>query len=398
MPSSGEFLVMAKVVGARCNLRCSYCYYLDKTDSFPAAPPLMSEALLERYIRDRLDSAAAGSAIHFEWHGGEPTLAGLDFFKTIVALQKKYARPGLAITNGLQTNGLLIDPDWAAFLGEARFSIGLSIDGPARLHDAVRKTAAGGPSHEAAVRAFTLLRERRVFVNVLCVLSAANTGEPDAVYDFFRGLGVTYLQFLPLVSQLGDGSVSDLTPAPEAVGEFLARVFDRWIAEDVGRIVVQAFDEALRPLAGVAHSLCVHRPVCGDALVLERDGSVFSCDHYVNDAHRLGNLSEGPLGALAGLPRQAAFGAAKRDALASACRACDVLEFCNGGCPKDRIVEQPDGGKLNYLCPSYRKFFRHCRPELERLAVHMKAGRKLRDFRPLGARGNDVRARREGTL
>jgi len=385
VPAAAEFLVMAKVIGARCNLSCAYCYYLDKADAFPGAPPVMSDELLERYIRGRLAAAADGAAVHFEWHGGEPTLAGLDFFRTIVALQKKYARPGLSVSNGLQTNGILIDDDWADFLHEAGFSVGLSIDGPARLHDAVRRTAAGAPSHERAVRAFRLLRERRVFVNALCVLSAANAGEPDAVYDFFRGLGATYLQFLPLVTHVGEGRVSDLTPAPDAAGGFLNRVFDRWIAEDVGRIVVQAFDEALRPLAGVPHSLCVHRPTCGDALVLEREGSVFSCDHFVDPGHRLGSLAERPLPELAGLPRQTSFGAAKRGSLPPACRTCDVLEFCHGGCPKDRIVDRGDGeGQLNYLCPSYLDFFRHVRPELERLAAHLKAGRRLRDFRPLG--------------
>jgi uncharacterized protein len=386
VPDNPEFLVMAKAVGARCNLRCAYCYYLDKAGLLPAAPPVMSGELLERYVRERLAAAPVGATVHFEWHGGEPLLAGLDFFRTAVSLQRKYARAGQRVTNGVQTNGLLVDDEWASFLGEAGFSVGLSIDGPARFHDAVRRTPADGPSHEAAVRAFQLLKTRRAFVNVLCVISGANVGAPAEVYDFFRGLGATYLQFLPLVTHLGGGRVSPLTPASEAVGEFLIRVFDRWIAGDVGRIVIQTFDEALRPLFGAEHSLCVHRPTCGNVLVLEREGSVFSCDHFVDAGHRLGSLADRPLSKLAGLPEQVRFGAAKRDALPAACRVCDMLVFCNGGCPKDRFVDQGDGqGKLNYLCPSYRNFFRHCRPELERLAAHMKAGRKLREFRPLSA-------------
>ena len=317
-----EFLVMAKAVGARCNLRCAYCYYLDKETITGRSPARMERPVLERYIRGRLQGART-STMHFEWHGGEPTLAGLDFFKTAVELERRYARPGCAVTNGLQTNGLLIDDEWAAFLGAAGFSVGLSLDGPQALHDTVRRTASGEPTQERVVRAFRLLRGQGVFVNILCVLSQANVGEPDAIYDFFRSIDAGYIQFLPLVTRTNETEVSELTPPPSAAGDFLCRIFDRWLAEDADRMVVQAFDEALRPLCGLGHSLCVPRPVCGD-----------------------------------------------------------VLDFCHGGCLKDRFVSVPgEEQPLNYLCPSYRLFFRHCRPELTRLAEHLKAGKPLTDFR-----------------
>jgi uncharacterized protein len=383
MPGSDEFLVMAKPVGPRCNLRCEYCYYLVKAETLARKPYILPQRLLEEYIRQRI-SGARSEIIHFEWHGGEPTLAGPDYFRTIAGLQRVYAKPGKGISNGIQTNGLLINGEWASFFRQAGFSVGLSLDGPASLHDAFRRTAAGEPSHEQVVRAFHVLRRHRVFVNILCVLSAANAAEPDAVYDFFRELGATHLQFLPLVERTGT-AISERTASPEALGGFLCRVFDRWIREDVGRVVVQTFDEALRPLYGVPHALCIHRPVCGDVLVLERDGSVYACDHFVDAEHRLGSIEEHPLAVLAADPRLRRFGLDKRNTLPGVCLDCDVLEFCNGGCPKDRFMPAPDGSRtLNYLCPAYKRFFRHAREELTRLAAHMKAGKRLTEFRGMG--------------
>lgn len=388
MPGFADFLVMAKPIGPRCNLSCEYCYYLGKQDILPREPYILSQPLLEKYVRQRI-AAACSEIIHFEWHGGEPTLAGLDYFRAIIDLQQKHARPDRGISNGIQTNGLLIDEEWADFFRQAGFSVGLSLDGPARMHDAFRRTTAGEPSYEQVVRAFQVLRKHRVFVNILCVLSAANTAEPDAVYDFFRALGVTHLQFLPLVERKGD-TVSVRTAAPEVLADFFCRIFDRWIREDVGRLVVQTFDEALRPLYGVPHALCIHRPVCGDVLVLERDGGVYSCDHFVDPAHRLGSLEDRRLDELAADPRQRRFGLDKRDSLPVDCLECDVRQFCNGGCPKDRFLSDSGGTQnLNYLCPAYKCFFRHARGELARLAAHMKTGKKLTEFRAEGQSGRD---------
>jgi uncharacterized protein len=369
-----ECLVMAKPAGPACNMRCGYCYYLCKGALFPRGPWRMPEDLLERYILQRLE-ASPGPTTHFEWHGGEPTLLGVDYFRFVMEVQKKHRPPGRSITNGIQTNGLLLDDDWVSFLARERFSVGLSIDGPADLHDAFRKAPDGGATHARVSANFRLLKRAGVFCNVLCVLHAQNAEEPDRVYDFFRELGVTYLQFLPLASAAG----AALAAPAEVVGAFLCRVFDRWMRGDVGRIVIQAFDEALRPIYGVPHALCIHRETCGDVAVLEHDGGFYACDHFVDPAHLIGSLRERSLADLADDPRMLSFGKAKRDALPKACRECDVLSFCNGGCPKDRFTSE-GAPSVSQLCPAYQRFFRHSKPGLSRLAAHMKAGRSLRSF------------------
>jgi uncharacterized protein len=377
MSPLSECLVMAKPAGPGCNMRCSYCYYLGKGALFSGGPWRMPEDLLERFIVQRL-AASPGPTTHFEWHGGEPTLLGLDYYHLIARLQKDHRPPGRFISNGIQTNGLLLDEAWARFLKQEGFSVGLSIDGPVDVHDAFRRTARGGTTHAQAVAAFRLLKQHGVFCNALCVLHAGNVTEPDRVYDFFRGLGVTYLQFLPLVAP---GSLSSLAARPEAIGTFLCRTFDRWLREDVGRMVIQTFDEALRPIYGMPHALCIHRETCGDVAVLEHDGGFYACDHFVDAEHFIGNLKERPLSDLIADPRLLRFGQAKRDALPRLCRECDVLSACNGGCPKDRLAVTPDGeAGLNCLCSFYRRFFRHSRAGLTLLSAHIKKGRSLRSF------------------
>jgi len=368
---------MAKPGGPGCNMRCDYCYYLDKIHLFPASTLRMPETLLEEYIAQRFE-ASPGPNTHFEWHGGEPTLLGLDYFRKITQLQRKYKPVGRTISNGLQTNGLLINAEWSDFLAREQFSVGLSLDGPKELHDGFRKTADRSSTHSQVVHAFKLLKEHRVFCNVLCVLHSVNTIQPDKLYDFFTNIGVMYLQFLPLV---GCGEAS---ARPSDIGDFLCRIFDRWIREDVGRMVIQIFDEALRPIYGIPHALCIYRETCGDAAVLENDGSFYACDHFVDQEHLIGNIKERRLYELANDPKMAAFGIAKRDTLPRVCRECEVLSFCNGGCPKDRIANAPDGEDgLNYLCLAYKAFFLHARTELTRLAAHMKAGKSLRTFKAI---------------
>jgi len=363
-----DFLVLAKPAGARCNLRCRYCYYLDRQGLLPGAPERMQPALLERFIRERFE-ATPGPSTHFEWHGGEPTLLGLDFFREAVALQRKHRPPGRDVSNGLQTNGTLLDAEWVRFLAREGFSVGLSLDGPAPLHDPFRP----GPAHARTEAAFRLLQRASVHVDVLCVVHAGNAARPGETYDYFRRLGATHLQFLPLAQ-------GPCAAAPEAVGRFLCEVFDRWVRHDLGRIAVQFFDEALRPALRVPHALCIFRETCGDVLVAERDGSVFMCDHFVDLEHRLGRIGARTLAELAESPELLAFGRAKRDGLAAGCRSCDVLAWCNGGCPKDRTGRTAAGEPLNALCPAYRAFFRHARPVLGRLASHWKAGLPLASF------------------
>ena len=334
----------------------------------------MSVDILERYIAGRC-AASAAPVIHFEWHGGEPTILGLDYFRKIIDLQRTYVPKDRSVSNGLQTNGILLDDAWADFLAREGFSVGLSLDGPDELHDCFRKTADNKPTQSLVVSAFHRLKTRGVFCNALCVLHAKNTAEPDAVYAFFRELGVQYIQFLPLTGSAK--AVAD----PCAIGRFLCRVFDLWIRRDVGRMVIQNIDEALRPVYGIDHALCVHRQTCGDAAALEHNGNFYACDQFVDDEHLIGSLKTQSVKDLADAPAMIAFGDAKRNSLPGFCKSCDALEFCNGGCPKDRTAAAPDGETgLNCLCPAYKAFYHHVKPELIRLARHMKAGRPLRSF------------------
>ena len=254
--------------------------------------------------------------------------------------------------------------------------MGLSLDGPADCHDAYRTKADGSTSHGQVMKTLDLLQKHQVFVNLLCVLQARNTAEPDRVYRFFKDVGARYLQFLPYVPRPGRDHPAPAA-SPDQIGAFLSRVFDLWAGSDVGSLVIQTFDEALRPLYGLPHALCVHRETCGDVLVLEHDGGVYACDHFVGPDHLLGNLRDTDLAVLAADLRLKAFGQAKKDGLAPECQNCAVLDFCHGGCPKDR-----DSRGLNRLCPGFKAFFTHAQPTLTALAAHMKAGKPLRSFRP----------------
>ncbi len=386
---------MAKPGGAVCNLDCRYCYYLRKRELFPADDACrMPEDLLEDYIVQHI-AAAPGDHVHFEWHGGEPTVLGLDYFRTIVRLQRQHQPKARRITNGLQTNGTLLDEAWARFLAAEGFFVGLSLDGPEDMHDRFRVTRGQRPTHRQVVRAFRLLRQHGLRPDVLCVVHAANVGSPGTVYRFFKDLGVEFLQFLPLVERAGNG-VSERTARAEDVGEFLCAVFDEWVRHDIGRIVIQIIDEAARVTAGIPHALCIFRETCGDVPVVEHTGDFFSCDHFVDPEHRVGNIRDTPLAALVDSRAQYRFGLAKRATLPRYCLECDVLGLCNGGCPKDRIARTPDGEPgLNYLCAGFRRFFRAVRPYLEELAALRRAGRSpdtlMERLRQAGASGTTGR-------
>ena len=368
--ASREFQIFVKPAGAVCNLDCRYCYYLEKRQLYPAAESYrMPESLLEEYVVQHIE-ASPGPVITFSWHGGEPTILGLEYFRRVVELQRKHRPAGMRILNGMQTNGIVFDDEWCRFLAAENFGIGLSLDGPQGMHDRYRITRGGEPTHNQTVRAFGLLQRHGVPCDILCVVNDHNVRHPAEVYRYFREIGAQYIGFLPVVTPSGDseGGVSPCTVPAEAFGTFLCTVFDEWMRRDTGRIMVQIFDEASRPGRGLEHSLCVFRETCGDIPVIEHNGDFYSCDHFVDAGHRLGNIREKPLIELLESPAQTAFGQAKRDALPRCCRECDVLAMCNGGCPKDRFLHTPDGEPgLNYLCAGFKAFFRYSRRHLLRL-------------------------------
>ncbi|MHB1599166.1 MAG: anaerobic sulfatase maturase [Acidimicrobiales bacterium] len=375
--SAAPFVVMAKPVGPLCNLRCSYCYYLGKTAMYGRGERFaMRDDVLEAYVRSTI-AASPGPVVHFVWHGGEPALAGVGFYRRALELQRRHLPGGWTVVNNLQTNGTLLDDAWCAFLAENRFAVGISIDGPARLHDACRVDRRGRPSHERVMLGLRRLRAHGIEPDVLCTLNAHNAAHPAEVYRFFLEEHVTWLQFLPVVVRDGAGGVSPPSVAPEQMGEFLCTVFDEWVRYDVGRIAVQGFLESLLVAGGRSANLCVMAETCGRVPALEHDGSVFACDHFVEPEHLLGNVSSDGLGTLVESPALLAFGSAKSDALPGRCRDCPVLALCNGGCPKDRLAAAPEGdGALSYLCAGYRRFYGHALPHLERMAALVRAGRE----------------------
>jgi uncharacterized protein len=376
--ASREFQVFVKPAGAVCNLDCQYCYYRDKRSLYPDAGALrMPVPLLEDYIVQHI-AAAPGPEIDFSWHGGEPTTLGVDFFRQAVELQRKHKPAGWRIRNGIQTNGVLLDEEWCRFLAAEHFKAGLSLDGPAELHDPYRVTRGGQPTHQQAMRGYRLLRQHEVSTDIVCTVHNLNVRHPLTVYRFFREIGCGYLGFLPVVESAPEApdGIGPYTPSAEAYGAFLCKIFDEWIARDTDRMAVQIFEEAARPALGMEHSLCVFRETCGQIPVVEHNGDFFPCDHFVDRQHRLGNIRETPLGELLNSPALRAFGDAKRDALPRYCRDCEVLAMCHGGCPKYRFIRTPAGEPgLNYLCTGLKRFFLHSRAPIERIASRQQASR-----------------------
>ncbi|MFO7932647.1 MAG: anaerobic sulfatase maturase [Bacteroidales bacterium] len=368
---SREFQVFVKPVGAACNMACRYCYYLEKEKLYPAETRFqMPVELLEEYIRKHIE-ASSEPVIGFSWHGGEPTMAGLDYFKRIVELQNRFCPSGSRIVNGIQTNGTLLDDDWCSFLAQEHFVVGISMDGPKELHDLYRHSKNGSSTFERTLHGYRLLKEHGVIPEILCVVNAGNVRYPLEIYTFFKQLQANYITFLPLVEREpdADSGASELSVPPEAFGNFLISVFDRWKKEDIGRVKVQIFEEATRTAFGQDHTLCIFKRQCGGVPVVEYNGDFYSCDHFVDEAHRLGNIMNHTLAELLDSPQQQSFGAAKRNTLPRYCLECEVLDMCNGECPKNRFILTPDGeGGLNYLCAGYRKFFNHCRPFVEEVA------------------------------
>ncbi len=382
------FGTMVKPVGSACNLDCKYCYYLDKESIYGGREPRMSDELLESYIRQYIEGNRVDT-VTFTWHGGEPMLAGLDFYRRAVALQRKYAC-GKRIENSLQTNATLIDREWCDFLKEHNFLVGVSIDGPQSIHDGNRLDKGGRPTFGRVMQAIELMRRTGVEFNTMSTVNRLSEGRGREVYLFLKSIGSRFMQFMPVVeytcretpgsrphivpphtpgSTLGEWSVS-----PRAFGDFMCDIFDEWIVNDVGRCYVQLFDVALAQWYGVRPALCAFCDTCGDSLVVEHNGDIYSCDHFVYPEYRLGNLADTTLLKAFASRRQADFGAAKHNRLPDECIKCRYYFACRGECPKHRFDRTAAGEEhLNALCDGYKAFFRHAEPYMRYMADLLRA-------------------------
>ena len=393
MTAPHPFHVMTKPTGPRCNIDCSYCYYLEKEGLYPDEKKFrMPEAVLEAFVRGLIEAGvtAGQREVNFAWQGGEPTILGLSFFEHAVTLQRQYCPDGMKISNSLQTNGILVDDRWADFFRRENFLIGISIDGPGPIHDRYRHDRAGRPTFDAVMLGLAALRRAGVEHNILTTIHRANAGKGKEIYRFLRKLGTPHLQFIPIVERRTDtgalaqapqsGSnaqarVTEWSVSPRAYGKFLCDVFDIWHRQDLGRVFIQFFETQIGLLAGYPSGLCIFAETCGNALALEHNGDLYACDHYVYPEYRLGNITEMDIGALAWSDAARTFGEDKRDRLTRQCRACRYLSLCNGGCPKHRFLISRDGEPgQNYFCESYTMFFRHAGARLAGLAAGVAAG------------------------
>ena len=374
-PISREFQVFVKPVGARCNLNCSYCYYLGKAELYePAKLRVMPDEILEKYIKQQIE-ASTETDIFFSWHGGEPTLAGLDFFRKIVKLQRKHKPAGRNIINGIQTNATLLNDSWCRFFSDESFFIGVSIDGPEEIHNKFRVSKDNKGSHNKTLKGYELLRKNNVSTELLTVVNSENVRFPLETYNWLKQLGSTFLTFLPLVVKDpgSDSGVSSISVASEAFGSFLKTVFDEWVVKDIGKIKIQIIEEAVRTAFSQEHTLCIFKKRCGGVPVVEQNGDFYSCDHFVDTDHLIGNICQTDLADLLDSERQINFGQAKYDTLPQFCLDCPVLEMCNGECPRNRFINTPSGEPgLNYLCSGYMQFFMHIKPFVEAVATEWR--------------------------
>ncbi|QJU41479.1 anaerobic sulfatase maturase [Serratia marcescens] len=380
MTATHGCLVMAKPTGSVCNIDCTYCFYLEKEALYPERQQnwRMSDETLALYIQQHIH-AQDGEQVIFSWQGGEPTMMGLPFFRRIVELCRKYA-DGKRIQHSLQTNGLLLNEEWARFFAEHHFLIGISIDGPQALHDRYRTSRSGKGTHAQVLAALALLQEHGVEFNTLTVVGKHNVGQAREVYEFLLAAGSRHIQFIPLVERLSTAESTALklvmpgesaaTLAPWTVpawqyGEFLNQIFDIWVRRDVGRVYVQMFDVALSAWCERPPVLCVFAETCGHAFALEANGDLYNCDHFVYPEHRLGNIHQQDIRTLNNSEQAHAFGRAKKTSLTPDCRQCEFRFVCHGGCPKHRFAVSPSGHPgHNYLCPGYKHFFRHISREM----------------------------------
>lgn len=364
------FHLLAKPTGALCNLDCAYCFFLDKEIFYPGSAFRMSDAVLERYIKQLIESHQTDQ-VNIAWQGGEPTLMGLDFYQRAMAVAEKHRRPGMTFLHTMQTNGTLLDDAWCEFFKAHNFLIGISIDGPRELHDVYRVDKGGKPTFDKVMRGIRLLQKHGVDFNVLTTVNRVNGDHPLTVYRFIRDeIGADWMQFIPVVERINaDGRtliqegnrVTERSVLPEQFGRFLSTIFDEWVANDVGRIYVQTFEASMRNWVGLSSSgMCVFNETCGQGLAIEHNGDLYSCDHFVEPDYFLGNIQQAHMIELVASEKQLKFGQDKRDSLPQYCLDCAVNFACHGECPKNRFLETPDGEPgLNYLCAGYKHFFQH---------------------------------------
>lgn len=402
-PGSRRFSVMVKPTGPTCNLNCTYCYYLCKEPllGLSGVTPIADD-ILEKHIQDYITGNDAAEII-FDWQGGEPTLLGLPFFEKVLALQQKHTQKNKTVLNNLQTNGILLDDAWCQFLRKNQFLVGLSIDGPKELHDSYRRDKGGFPTFDRVMAAAKRLKKHGVPFNSLTVLNRLNTRYPLDVYRFLtREVGARMIQLIPLVEPKGfeqlapgqyppesmpivgtpaarpgspDSVVHEWSADPEDTGAFLCRIFDEWYNRDIGKYFVNLFETSVAVWAGLPSQVCVFSEVCGKALLLERDGNLYSCDHYVYPSYRLGNIKDHTLADMVYSTRQMKFGLDKSDTLPPYCLACKYRFACHGECPRNRFIKTPDGTPgLNYFCPAWKRFFVHADERLKLLVKNINSG------------------------
>ena len=387
-PLSFPLYVMAKPVGPMCNMDCEYCYYLEKSELYAGRKSLkMSEDLLERYINEYINCQTAPSVL-FTWHGGEALMRGIDFYRKAIRLQQQYGR-GREIANSIQTNGLLLNDEWCRFFKDNNFLVGISIDGPERIHDRYRKDFGGHGTFRRVMRGIELLRKHNVEFNTLSVINDYNENYPVEIYRFFKEIGSRYMQFTPIVERLGsrddglelltaddnpeDTEIASWSVTPKGYGNFYIRMFNEWVRRDVGQYYVQLFDATLACMFGEQPGVCLYAKTCGHALAMEHNGDVYACDHFVYPEYLRGNIMLHPLTGITLSKEQIRFGNDKRDLLPHQCRECQYLSLCNGECPKNRIATTSDGEYgLNYLCEGLKMYFDHVNPYMQFMANELR--------------------------
>lgn len=369
-----SFNIMLKPAGSRCNLACKYCYYLDKADIYGGREPVMSDEMLETVVREYI-AANEVPEVTFNWHGGEPLVLGLDFFRRAVELERKYAG-GKKINNTLETNGVLLNREWADFFAQNGFLVGISIDGPRDIHDRFRRDRGGAPTFDKVLHGVEILRSAGVEFNAMSTVNAASEGRGAEVYQFLKSLGTRYLQFMPVVEHVKGGRIVDpsepgaqIAPwsvSASAFGRFLCDIFDQWVRNDVGRYFVGQFDAALASWCRVSPGICAFGETCGANAVIEHNGDVYPCDHFVYSKYKLGNIADNTIPEMMASDAMVRFGIDKRNSLPSACRQCQWRFACNGECPKHRFnrTERGETG-LNALCAGYKMFYSHVAPYMD---------------------------------